>query len=106
MLASAKQASFHVLTFEFYLLVLNCIVAKISVCFYKYSLHSKPPVLGSSSSVCMLHDKPTYCFVIFLIELPYGKHVRYNATLDRKDLILLRNFSHAHVHYAAKPRKG
>jgi hypothetical protein len=43
------------------------------VCFYKYSLHSKPPVLGSSSSVCMLHDKPTYCFVIFLIELPYGK---------------------------------
>jgi hypothetical protein len=58
--------------------------------------------------VCF-HDKPTHCFVIlaevgvktFLIELPYGKHVLLNATLDHKDLILLGNFRHAHVHYAA-----
>ena len=114
MLASAKQrASFHVLTIEFYLHVLNCIVAKISVCFYNYSLHSKPPVLGSSY-VCMLHDKPTNCFVIFaevgvkifLIELPYGKHVILNATFDHKDLILVGNFCHAHVHYAAEPWNG
>ena len=109
MLASAKQrASCHVLTFEFYLHVLNCIVAKISVFFYNYSPHSKPPVLGSSC-ICMLHDKPSHCFVIFaevgekifLIELPYGKHVLLNATLDHKDLILLGNFHHVHVHYAA-----
>ena len=109
MLASAKQrASIHVLTFEFYLHVLNGIVAKMSMCFDNYSPHSKPPVLGSSY-VRMLHDKPTHCLVIFaevgvkifLIELPYGKHVLLNTTLDLKDLILLGNFRHAHVHYAA-----
>jgi hypothetical protein len=57
----------------------------------------------------MLHDKPAHCFVIFaevgvnifLIELPYGKHMLFNATLDYKDLILLIIFGHAHVHYAA-----
>jgi hypothetical protein len=27
--------------------------------------------------------------------------MHFNATLDHKDLILLRNFGHAHVHYAA-----
>jgi hypothetical protein len=86
MLASAEQSmSFHVLTFEFYLHVLNRIITKISVCFYNYSPHSKPPVLGSSyvcmlhsSYVCMLHDKLAHCFVIFaevgvkifLIEFP------------------------------------
>ena len=78
-----------------------------------YSPHSKPPVLGSSY-VCMLHDKPTHCFVIFaevgvkifLIELPNGKHMLFNATLDHKDLILLKNLSHAHVHYATLPWNG
>ena len=53
-------------------------------------------------------QRTTYCFVIFaevgvtifLIELPNGKHVLFNATLDHKDLTLLRNFRHAHVHYA------
>jgi hypothetical protein len=64
MLVRAKQrASIPALTFEFYLHVLNCIVAKISICFYNYSLHSRPPVLGSSYD-CLLHDKPTHCFVI------------------------------------------
>ena len=103
-----NKASFHFLTFEFYLHVLNRIVAKISVCFYNYSPHSKPPVLGSSY-VRMLHDKPTHCFLIFakmgvkifLIELPYGEHMIFNATPDHKSLILLRDFGHAHVHYAA-----
>ncbi len=64
---------------------------------------------SGSSYACMLHDRPTHCFVIFaevgviifLIELPYGKHVTLNATLDQKDLILLGKFCHAHVHYAA-----
>jgi hypothetical protein len=77
-----------------------------SVCvFYNYSLHSKPPVLGSSYA-CMLHETDTFfCHSaevgvkIFLIELPYGEHVLFSETLDHKDLILLRNLYHAHVHY-------
>jgi hypothetical protein len=36
----------------------------ISVCFYNYSPHPKPPVFGSSN-VCVLHDKATECFLIF-----------------------------------------
>ena len=96
---------FHFLTFEFCLHVFDCIVAKISVCFNNYSPYPKPPVLGSSN-VCVLHDEPTHCFVvfteaamiIFLIELPYGEHMSFNAPLDHRDLILLRNFRHAHVH--------
>ncbi len=97
-----NKASFHVLTFEFYLHVLIRIVAKISVCFYNYSPHSKPPasfgfLICLYSYVCMLHDKPTHCFVIFaevgvkifLIEFPKGKHMLFHATLDHKDLILV-----------------
>jgi hypothetical protein len=30
----------------------------------------------------------------------------FNATLDHKDLILLKNLSHAHVHYATLPWNG
>ena len=86
--ARAKQASFHFLTFEFYLHVLNRIVAKISVCFYNYSPHPKPPVFGSSN-VCVLHDKATKCFfictemrmIVFLIELPNREHVFFMQVL-------------------------
>ena len=81
MFASWQQLSIQFLTIEFHLHILNCIGAKISVWFYGYSQHPKPPVLGSSN-VCQLHYKPTRWFLVFtemgmkvfLIELPYLLH--------------------------------
>ena len=65
------------------------------MCFYNYSPHPKPPVLGSSN-VCVLHDKAAQCFLIlaemrmkvFLIELSNREHVIFDASLDHTDLIL------------------
>jgi hypothetical protein len=41
---------------------------------------------------------------VFLIEHLYGECISFNAPLDNVDLILFRNFDHAHVHSAAKPQ--
>jgi hypothetical protein len=83
-----ETVCFYSLTCEFCLHVVDCVVAKISVCFNNYSPHLKPPVFGSSN-VCVLHDKPTHCFgvfteavmKIFLIVLPYGEHMLFDAPL-------------------------
>ena len=107
LLASARQCNFISLPLNFVCMFLIAFVAKISVNFNNYSPHPKPPVF-SSSYVCVLHDEPTHCCLVFteaamkisLIELPYGEHMSFNAPLDHGDLILLQNFRNAHVHYA------
>ncbi len=105
MLASARQCNFISLPLNFVCMFLIALLRRsvwVSTTIFCIPSHqfSVPRMF-----VCFMMN-PHIVFLVFteaamkisLIELPYGEHMSFNAPLDHRDLILLQNFRHAHVH--------
>ena len=97
-----------VLTFEFHLHCLNCIVVQIGVGLEYGFPHLHPPVFVAFSGVNagVLNDESAHgAFVktavleviVSVVKLPIGEHVFLNTRFDKGNVAVCLNFRHAHV---------